>query len=248
MELLVRNLKRIKLVTFDVTNTLLYFKNPPEVQYLKTAAMFGISEESFDSNLMKKNFRKHFKIQQQKHPNFGRNSISYQKWWEDLVINVFMSSSRHPIERRNLKPVAHELINLYKTRECWEKYEKSNELISDLKDAGKCVGVISNFDSRLHDLLHDMNITKLDFVITSYEAGSEKPNPVIYNEALLATNQIIKPSEALHIGNELDKDYNGAMSAGWSSILINSQESQDYLCFRNVQDLWESIRSRDVKI
>lgn len=143
MSFLVNNLRKFKVVTFDCTNTLFYFKKPPELQYLITAESFGLKKENFDKNLMKANFRKQFKELQQKHPNFGKNSISYEGWWMQLVTNVFMHSSREEIDKKVLNSVALKLINQYKSNECWGKFEKSNELIQAFKDAGKVVGVIS---------------------------------------------------------------------------------------------------------
>lgn len=247
MAMLAKNLNKFKLVTFDCTNTLLYFKNPPEIQYLKTAATFGIPEENFDKNAMKVNFRKQFKELHMKYPNFGRDSIDYKNWWKQLVTNVFMQSSREPLDPVALEPIATKLIQQFQTRECWEKFQRSDELITALKDAGKVVGVISNFDPRLHALLADMNLTQFDFVLTSYETGVEKPNPKIFQRALEAAKLDIRPSEALHIGNEVDKDFVGAKSASWSAVLINSDTTETPR-FNDVQHFWDELTSNDVKL
>lgn len=247
MQILAKNLKKFKVITFDCTNTLFYFKTPPEVQYIKTAGTFGVPEETFDKNLMKLNFRKQFKELHQKYPNFGRNSISYQNWWELLVLNVFMHSSHEPIAKKILEPVALKLIDQYKTQECWGKFDKANELITALKDAGKVVGVISNFDPRLHDLINDMKLPKFDFVVTSYEAGVEKPNPQIFHKARKASDIDIHSSEALHIGNELEKDFDGARSAEWSAILINS-EAKAEPNFKDIEDFWNTITNCEITI
>lgn len=83
--MLARNLKNIKLITFDCTNTLLYFKNPPEKQYLITAAENGFHKEDFNPELMKKSFRKYFKDLNKEYPNFGTSTIGYLKWWEKVI-------------------------------------------------------------------------------------------------------------------------------------------------------------------
>lgn len=247
MNHLANNFRKFKIVTFDLTNTLLYFKKPPELQYLKTAESFGLKTENFDRNLMKVNFRKIFKELQQKYPNFGRDSIAYQEWWKMLVMNVFTETSRDKIDKNLLESVALKLISQYKSQECWGKFNKSNELIESLKDSGKCVGVISNFDPRLHELLVDMELPKFDFVITSYEAGAEKPQKEIFQKAIEASKLHCDPSEAIHIGNEVEKDFEGARNAGWSAILINS-EAKVKPSFKNVEDFWNVITGRDFKL
>lgn len=241
------NLRRFKVVTFDCTDTILFFKNPPNVQYLKTAAEYGFKPEVFDREKIKLNFRNDFKDMQARHPNFGRDSISYVKWWQQLVINVLMQSSREKIDSTLLEPVAMRLIEQYRTRECWEKFPKSNELIDALKEAGKTVGVISNFDPRLHDLLTDIDLPKFDFVTTSYEAGHEKPDPNIFKYATKLSSQNFEPHEALHIGNDVEKDFNGAKSAGWSAILVNSDANvQPH--FNNIEEFWNAITSKELKL
>lgn len=247
MKILANNFRRFKLITFDCTNTLFYFKSPPEVQYLRTAVAHGIGEESFDKDLMKLNFRKCFKELNQKHPNFGRNTISHHKWWEQLVVNVLVQSSRVVLERQTLVQIASKLIQQFSTRECWGKFDKSNELITALKAAGKTVGVISNFDPRLHAILRDMEVPQLDFVVTSYEAGVEKPKAEIFQRAIEASGRAINPNEAIHIGNEMQKDFEGAKSAGWSAILINSEAKMEP-SFKDIQEFWDVITSREIDL
>lgn len=217
------------------------------MQYLRTAVEHGIGEHHIDKDLMKQNFRKNFKELNQKYPNFGANSISYHKWWEHLVVNVLVQSSRVNIDNSTLQKVASKLIEQFTTKECWGKFEKSNELIVALKGLGKTVGVISNFDPRLHDILREMEVPKLDFVVTSYEAGVEKPQEEIFKRAIAASGLSIQPHEALHIGNEVQKDFVGAKNAGWSAILINS-EAKIKPNFKDIQEFWDVITSRDIEL
>lgn len=250
MDLLLRNLRRFKVITFDCTNTLLYMRLPVEEQYLKTARQFGIDEGNFDRKLVKQNFRKQFKELSIAHPNFGRDSIQYSRWWETLVSNALLNSAVRPIDASIVKPVAEHLIQQFQTKECWAHFGKSIELVSSLKQMDKIVGVVSNFDPRLHTLLGDMDL-QFDFVATSYELDAEKPNPKIFKQALEmaslhgAGNQRVEPSECLHLGNELEKDYEGARNAGWSSILINSKDKAEP-SFASIEDFFEAIKTKEI--
>jgi len=66
----------------------------------------------------------------------------------------------------------------------------------------------------------------LDFVITSYEAGEEKPNRLIFDVAerqarLLVPSGIGSGSwTRVHVGDDYGKDYRGALAAGWQSYLL----------------------------
>lgn len=250
MKFLIKNFRKFKIITFDCTNTLLYFKKSPEIIYLDYARKCGLSVDTFfDQNLMKINFRKMFKELNLSHPNYGRYSgLGHEKWWRQLVTGVFQSSVNPQgaeISQSKLDEVAGKLIQAFTTDECWGKFAKSDDLIRDLKSAGKCVGIISNFDPRLHQLLVNVNLPKFDFVITSYEAECEKPKSEIFEKAIKASKIDCEPQEALHIGNE-DKDYDGAKGAGWSAVLLNSDDAEKSQ-FKDIPDFYEFVKTKDMK-
>jgi putative hydrolase of the HAD superfamily len=59
----------------------------------------------------------------------------------------------------------------------------------------------------------------LDFMVSSEEAGKEKPDPVIFNLALNKLN--LKPDEVCMIGDNYKKDNMGASNLGIRSFWIN---------------------------
>ena len=87
--------------------------------------------------------------------------------------------------------------------------------------------------------------TDLDLVITSYEAGEEKPSRLIFDVArrqarLLAHQNAhthgsapagvdeLKDWVCVHVGDDYEKDYRGAIDAGWHSYLLPRGEVQDH--------------------
>uniref|UniRef100_A0A336KJ30 CSON009387 protein n=1 Tax=Culicoides sonorensis TaxID=179676 RepID=A0A336KJ30_CULSO len=221
--MLAHNLSRFKLVTFDVTNTLLKFSKAPGVQYTETANSHGIT--SIEPKTVSIAFRKNFKILAKEYPNFGYNSqINWHEWWRLLVIQTLNDASSSKLDQKTVNKVAYTLIEQYQTPLCWEKYHKADELLRKVKETGKCVGIISNFDSRLKTLLNNMKFNQIDFILPSYEIGVMKPNTKIFEKALKESGILISPSEALHIGNEIELDCKGALDAGWSGILIRNCE------------------------
>ncbi|XP_053681718.1 rhythmically expressed gene 2 protein [Sabethes cyaneus] len=214
-----QNLGRFKLITFDVTDTLLKFSRPPEVQYALAARQNGCT--GIDERALSERFRVHFKKMAREYPNFGKFSgYDWHWWWRSLVMDIFRDSHTH-IDEIMLGRLADQLIENYKTKDCWTKVELANEVLEIARSCQKHVGIISNFDPRLCDILEAMALPKVDFVLTSYEAGSQKPCYRIFDLALSRCNAIVLPSEALHIGNTPSLDYIGAKRAGWSSVLVN---------------------------
>lgn len=250
-----RNLRKFKLITFDCTNTLLYFKKPPSEMYLNTAIEMGYKKENFDPSVnILESFKKNFKSLKREHPNFGTNSIGYEKWWTRMVTQVLSEVSRNKIAQADLEKVAKELIRKYETEECWGKFNKTDELIDAMRKANKILGVISNFDPRLHNLLTNMELLDFHFELTSFEAKVEKPNPEIFDLAMKKASTIlyppefqdlnvIKPNECLHIGNEKENDSEAAKKAGWSSVLI--AENGD---FKNIEEFYKALSSESIEL
>ncbi|XP_034490285.1 rhythmically expressed gene 2 protein [Drosophila innubila] len=216
----VRNLQRFRLVTFDVTDTLLRLKDPT-TQYIQTAAANGVA--SLDRTKMELCFRQQFKWMSKKHKNYGRNTpnMEWQSWWLQLVAKTFNCVDAN-IPQDKLQIIAEQLLSLFRTSACWTHINCAAELVQCVRQAGKCVGVISNFDPSLPQVLSAMGFDKkFDFILTSYEAGVMKPDPGIFQIPVKRLQ--IAPSEALHIGNKFDLDYLGARNSGWSSLLVQSQ-------------------------
>ncbi|XP_065076762.1 rhythmically expressed gene 2 protein-like [Ochlerotatus camptorhynchus] len=214
-----KNLARFKLITFDVTDTLLKFSRPPEIQYAIAARQLGCPDVC--EKALANCFRSHFKRMARDYPNFGRCSkYDWRWWWRTLVMDIFRDSHGH-LDEVMLRRVADQLIEDYKTQDCWTKIEMADGMIALARAQMKQVGIISNFDPRLGCILEAMNIPKADFIVTSYEAGAQKPSCKIFDFALGLCNTQVLPSEALHVGNTPKLDYIGAKQAGWSSILVN---------------------------
>lgn len=112
------------------------------------------------------------------------------------------------------------------------------------------VGIITNSDDRICDVLESfglkigprrfrtaLNIQKrtslkddIDFVVLSYDVGVEKPDHRIFDAAVemlketIADNDeslTVESFEKLYVGDEVQKDYEGARAAGWHSLLLD---------------------------
>ena len=78
--------------------------------------------------------------------------------------------------------------------------------------AGLPLAVVANWDIGLHEHLARLGMTeRFVAILTSAEAGAEKPNPRIFGLALDRLG--VRPDEAVHVGNE-DVDRLGALAAG----------------------------------
>ena len=92
---------------------------------------------------------------------------------------------------------------------------------------GYRLGVISNgITIKQWEKLVRLNVYSFfDEVITSEEVGAKKPDKLIYDVALRKMNG--DPEKSIMIGNKFKEDALGAVNAGMSAILVNSDVTEE---------------------
>ena len=82
------------------------------------------------------------------------------------------------------------------------------------------IGVISNADGRIEDVLRRCEIADCFLSITdSGLVGHEKPHPEIFRQALETLKA--RPEESLYVGDVYTVDYVGATQAGMQAVLMD---------------------------
>lgn len=234
----------LKLVTLDVTGTLLKLKRPVGEMYATAGKCFGIEADPLQ---LRTCFKKNFEYLSAKHPNFGLTTgIGWELWWKCIVSMTFKCALNIPEDNthyeKTLDLVGNHLIDTFSKSDGWRQAKGSVDFLNCLKNKGLYIGAISNFDPRLHCILEDIGIKNFfSFIITSYEHGVLKPDIKIFKNAELEYEKLTKSkfdgSFAIHVGDSVERDYLGAKRAGWNAILISSNTSNktnDYLTFPNL--------------
>ena len=217
-----QRMKNIKLITIDATNTIFRFKEPPPAIYQRFAVKHQVSCES--KTLVPK-FLKSFSNVNQKWSHFGATAhVSSRDWWYEVIYGTFEGH-----DKSKVKPLAKDLYEYYETSEPYLVYKDFEPFAQHWKDiSGRGLVVISNYDRRLPKILDNLDLVKyFDDIITSEEAKASKPEARIFNLALLRSKYIGELNEVLHIGDDFEKDYKGALNMGWEGAMIKRQESFD---------------------
>ena len=115
-------------------------------------------------------------------------------------------------------------------------YDGVIDFFKQLKDAGIKIVIASNLTTEIQfkKLIH-LSIDKyIDFVVTSEEAGQDKPeNPVF----LIALEKLGLPKEEIVlIGDEPDADIRGAKTFGIRYILVNNGD------FKSIQEPFKNLK------
>jgi putative hydrolase of the HAD superfamily len=139
-------------------------------------------------------------------------------WWEAIAQQTFRQVGALD-QFTDFPAFFSKLYAHFKTAEPWLVYSDTCPTLQQWRDYGIELGVLSNFDSRLHTVLQKLGLAQFFQTVTiSTEVGAAKPEPQIFEVALQKHNCL--PAEAWHIGDSRREDYEGAKAAGLKAILI----------------------------
>jgi FMN phosphatase YigB (HAD superfamily) len=118
------------------------------------------------------------------------------------------------------------------------------ETLRGLKDAGYRLGTLSNTgmgDCRMvKPILERLGLAELmNVMLFSCEDGRAKPNKGLFHH--MAEQFGVKPHEVMHIGDNVDADYVGAILAGLNAVLYAPKGRDDTRHIRSMKDLAPSL-------
>jgi HAD superfamily hydrolase (TIGR01549 family) len=133
-------------------------------------------------------------------------------WLSDLGLRVDLAESLQVIAESELFSAE---------SKTFQPFEGVHQTLSDLKNKGYQLAVISNWDLTLSNVLKAHRLDQyFDLIVASLVEGIEKPYPRLFHIALEKLG--VKPSEAVHIGDDPVDDIQGAESAGMAALLFDS--------------------------
>jgi putative hydrolase of the HAD superfamily len=135
------------------------------------------------------------------------------------------------VPREKLVRVGEEVRRVHATDHLWTHVpEGTHAALAALREAGLRLGVVSNADGRVPELLDRLGIgEQLEFVLDSGRVGVEKPDPRIFQAAVRRLG--LPAGACLFAGDLYPVDVQGARRAGLRAVLI---------------DPWDAFGDRDV--
>lgn len=220
------NCRPFKLITFDITGTLLKYRSSPATEYCNVLKKYGIGVKlSTLEDLINKNWI----FMTKAHPNFGLNTgLGWENYWRNYAQNVFSKTFEieNVVSNVPLGIIIDDLMMTYSTGETFELQNGTIELLEYLNKEQVPLGVMSNYDPRIKLMLKNLNLSHyFKFILSSYEVQSEKPDIRIFREAESYVNKCLNRKLFLHIGDSYLLDFMGAMNAGWSACLVHTNKN-----------------------
>lgn len=206
---------RLRLLTWDVKDTLLRLRVPVGQSYSAEAQAFGLQVPAEALNHF---FSQAHTSHSQRFPNYGcSQGLSSKQWWLGVVLETFQLAGIH--DSGVLWPVAEKLYQDYSSPKNWELIPGATEMLQWCMQRGIPMAVVSNSDRRVQEILSRCNLLQyFQFVLTSEEVGFAKPDRRIFLEALRSAK--VEPQLAAHVGDHYVNDYLGARKAGLHSFLF----------------------------
>jgi len=134
--------------------------------------------------------------------------------------------------------LADTLYGAFTDRANYASFDDVGAALVTLRDAGVQLGVISNYEAWLEDLLLDLDLTSLLSIrVVSGIEGIEKPDPAIFH---LALQRIRLPaSDVVYVGDVPDFDIDPAAAVGMFPVLIDRRGRHPDFTGPRVSDLRE---------
>jgi putative hydrolase of the HAD superfamily len=206
----------IRVVFFDAAETLFHVNGSVEEIYLQQAVHFGFRRTADSAAAIKQAFHRAFRDAPP--PIFAATDPAHIKqserlWWFDIVHNVFYRVGM--FERFD-----DWVFQIFEDPGSWKLFPETRPALTGLREHGIELGIISNFDSRIFAVLRGLGIEQVfDTITISSLAHAAKPAPKIFHLAL--EKHAVDPVEALHVGDSLRDDVEGATSAGLRALLLD---------------------------
>ncbi len=215
---------RIRWIFFDAVGTLMHVRGSVGEIYGRQAAAFGFEPASSPSSypIIETAFRKAFRDTTLRYPQklTVDGPEREREWWKQVVQGTFEHFAPFP----QLDQCFEHIYEVFRTTEAWELERDALESLS-LLSADRNLGIISNFDSRLEDVLTNLGIRHFFQQLTIPGlAGVAKPDPAVFRYAMAQVDA--DPGECLYVGDEVEDDYAAPQAAGMKALLYDPGNRQ----------------------
>ncbi|KAL6888755.1 hypothetical protein ACP4OV_009781 [Aristida adscensionis] len=232
-------LSKLRLVTVDVTGTLIAYRGHLGDYYCMAAKSAGMPCP--DYGRVHEGFKLAYADMARRHPCFGHASaMPNAHWWKMCVRDSFLRAG-YDYDDETFERIFRRIYAAFGSSAPYAVFPDARWFLRWLRGRGVAVGIVSNAEHRYRDVvLPALGLSQVsrasssavlsspsppkgsewDFGVFSGVAGVEKPDPRIYEAALAAAGGVA-PAAALHIGDSLRKDYAPARGVGMHALLLD---------------------------
>ena len=229
-----------KAVFFDLYHTLVTYDPPREELQAKALGEFGIQvpPEAFRRALVIADefiYQEHARLPFSKRSNEERMAL-YARY-QGIVLKEAEIEVPQQVVLGTLAKMQQSDMKLV-------LFDDVVPALTHLKERGLILGLISNVDRDIAPLCQELGLSSLlQIVVTSQDAGVNKPHPGIFEEALKQAG--VEASQAIYVGDQYQVDVVGANGAGMKGVLLDRggyfEEIRDCPRIRSLAEVVEQL-------
>jgi putative hydrolase of the HAD superfamily len=209
--------RRISVVTFDAAGTLLRPHPSVGAVYREIGLRHGCEAPASE---LEQAFRHAFRTLS-KNPLVLDPEARERDFWRRVAADAFGAVAPRPMD--DFDALFAELWETFAHACRWRVFPDTAATLATLRTRGYRLGVVSNWDRRLHTVLQETALRQyFDAVVISSEAGAEKPDAGIFRAAERALGAT--GPACLHIGDSRHHDLAGARAAGWAALVVRHDD------------------------
>lgn len=210
----------IKAVCFDLHNTLAYYEPPREVVYARACHESGIELEPTALSQPLLEADAFWREENSRSPIGKRPAADQIEAYLGYATRIFRGGGLE-LDPGLLLQI---LTRVQQIGLKFKLYDDVVPLLKLLKGQNLILGIISNVGEDIVAICRGLGLEGyLDFYVTSFEVGSDKPRPGIFLAALEKAQ--VKPAEAIYVGDQYDMDVVGARGVGMKAVLLDRSDS-----------------------
>lgn len=231
----------IKALLFDFFNTLSYYKPPREQMYIDVCAKYDIPVDIKQLTLSLPRADTFYRDENHRSPVLERPQMEQVAFFVNYI-RLALQCTGLDID----ETICLEILQKMRTTK-WEfrLFDDVLPTLKKMKESKHILGLISNVGQEAQKTFGELGLLQfLDFYVTSFETGHDKPDPEIFMVALEKAG--IKANEAIYTGDSYEQDIVGARGVGMYPILLDRNgwfpEITDCPRIHNLPELVSYIR------
>ncbi|HEX2056937.1 MAG TPA: HAD-IA family hydrolase [Actinomycetota bacterium] len=207
----------IEIVFFDAGETILYPHPSFSELFARVVTEAGVSVSSHEIDEVRRRLAPHLVDMAEDSGAEGGISLSEEssrRFWTFLY-RRFLEELGHQDEA-----LVDRLFEVFSNTSTYRLYDDVLPAMHDLAEQGYRLGLISNFERWLEEMLVELEVGHIfDVAVISGIEGVEKPDASIYLRALEKAR--VGPASAVHVGDSPGLDVEPARSVGMQTVLLD---------------------------
>ncbi len=214
-----------KVLSFDITGTLLRFRLPIGEIYHQAAVK--VLQNPPSAHELNTAFRSAFKDALKKYPCYGFHAnISERQWWFYLVSDCLQRTGKE-YSSHTTEEFFRRVYQAFGHQDSFHIFDDTIPTLKLLNSRGYHVGVLTNSPKRtIEDTLPLLHLdSHFDWFVSSLDIGYDKPDKRIFDHTYEKRKKklpTLRRDEILHSGDNYEADFLGARNAGFRCLLLGN--------------------------